>query len=130
MSKMFGDWDPTLLTEQAPVPANVKLEGTTLTWDNSDYALLYAVVKNGQVVDFTTEATFTVDDATATYAVRAANEMGGLGEAAVATVTTGIEEMAPAAADAQNEVHNLQGIRINKVRKGLNIIGGRVVIVK
>ena len=130
MAIMFGDWDPTLLTEQAPVPANVKLEGTTLTWDNSDYALLYAVVKNGQVVDFTTEATFTVDDATATYAVRAANEMGGLGEAAVATVTTGIEEMAPAAADAQNEVHNLQGIRINKVRKGLNIIGGRVVIVK
>ena len=85
MSNMFGDWDPTLATEQAPVPANVKLAGTTLTWDDSNYALLYAIVKNGSVVDFTTEATFTVDDATATYAVRAANEMGGLGEAAEAT---------------------------------------------
>ena len=47
------DWDPTAATEQASAPSNVKLNGTTLAWDNNDYALLWAVCKNGKVVDFT-----------------------------------------------------------------------------
>lgn len=81
MSNMFGDWQPTLATEQAPVPTDVELNGTTLSWTGSDYALLYAICKNGSVVDFTTVATFEVDDPTATWSVRAANEMGGLSEA-------------------------------------------------
>lgn len=34
------DWDPTAATEQASAPTNVKLNGTTLAWDNNDYALL------------------------------------------------------------------------------------------
>jgi hypothetical protein len=89
MSNMFGDWQPTLATEQAPVPTNVTLSGTTLSWTGSNYALLYAICKNGNVVDFSTDETFTVDDATATWTVRAANEMGGLSEAAEAAV--GIE---------------------------------------
>ncbi|MBQ8463598.1 MAG: Ig-like domain-containing protein [Prevotella sp.] len=130
LHNMFGEWDPTLLTEQAPVPANVKLTGTTLTWDNSNYALLFAIVKNGQVVDFTTDATYTVDDATATYAVRAANEMGGLGEAAEASTSTGIEEVAPAAINADGKVYNLQGIRVQKAQQGVYIINGRKVVVK
>jgi hypothetical protein len=78
------DWDPTELTEQASAPTNVKLEGNSLSWDDSNYALLYAIVKNGSVVAFTTENIYEVDDMTAEYAVRAANEMGGLGEVAVA----------------------------------------------
>lgn len=87
MSNMFGDWQPTLDTEQAPVPTNVVLNGTTLSWTGSDYALLYAIVKNGNVVDFTTDATFEVDDPTATWTIRAANEMGGLSEASVEAVS-------------------------------------------
>ena len=79
MSNMFGDWQPTLATEQAPVPTNVTLSGMTLSWTGSDYALLYAICKNGSVVDFTTDATFEVDDPTATWTIRAANEMGGVG---------------------------------------------------
>jgi hypothetical protein len=41
-------------------------------------------VKDGNVIAFTTEPTYTVDDATVEWSVRAANEMGGLGEAVVA----------------------------------------------
>jgi hypothetical protein len=89
MSNMFGDWQPTLATEQAPVPTDVVLNGMTLSWTGSDYALLYAICKNGSVVDFTTDATFEVDDPTATWTIRAANEMGGLSEASEAAV--GIE---------------------------------------
>ncbi len=87
MTNMYGDWDPTYYTEQASAPQNVILSGNTLTWDNSNYVYCWAIVKDGSVIDFTTEPTYEVDDATATYAVRAANEMGGLGEATEAVVT-------------------------------------------
>ena len=82
------DWDPTAATEQASAPSNVKLNGTTLAWDNNDYALLWAVCKNGKVVDFTIKPTYLVDDASATWSVRAANEMGGLSEATAAVLGT------------------------------------------
>ena len=86
MSNMYGEWEPAALTEQASAPSNVRLTGTTLTWDNSNYVFCWAIVKNGRVIAFTTEPTYTVDDATATYSVRAANQMGGLGEASEASV--------------------------------------------
>ena len=132
LHNMFGEWNPTLATEQAPVPANVKLTGNTLTWDNSNYTLLWAVVKNGSVVDFTTEPTFTIDDATAAWAVRAANEMGGLSEAVSANTSTGIESISNAEqmTKASGDIYNMQGIRVNKAQKGLYIINGKKVMVK
>lgn len=129
MHNMFGDWDPTIYTEQASAPKNVKYTATTLTWDDDDYALLYAVCKNGKVVGFTTESTYTIDDATAEWSVRAANEMGGLGEATVAQEATGIEEIENAAS-ADDKIYNLAGQRLKKAGKGINIIGGKKVIVK
>lgn len=79
MSKMFGSWQPTLATEQAPVPQNVSISGNTMTWDDSNYALLWAIVKDGNVIDFTTSNSYElVEDGQ--YSVRAANEMGGLSE--------------------------------------------------
>ena len=80
MSNMFGEWEPTLLTEQAPVVQNVAVSGNTLTWDDNDYALLYAVVKDGSVIDFTTDNSYELREE-GVYSVRAANEMGGLNEA-------------------------------------------------
>ena len=133
MSKMFGDWQPQLATEQAPIPQNVQIEVSTLTWDDSNYALLYAICKDGKVIDFTTEATYTVDDANATYTVRAANEMGGLSEAsAAATVVTGIENVTKADAinASDGAIYTIQGVRVDKARKGLYIINGKKVIVK
>lgn len=84
---VFGDWDPTLLTEQAPMPQNVRQEGNTLVWDGSNYALLWAIVKDGSVVDFTTKPTYELTES-GQYAVRAANEMGGLSEASAAVEAT------------------------------------------
>ena len=80
MSNMFGEWEPTLLTEQAPVVQNVAVSGNTLTWDDNEYALLYAVVKDGAVIDFTTDNSYELTEE-GVYSVRAANEMGGLNEA-------------------------------------------------
>ena len=128
LHNMYGDWDPTLLTEQAPTPKNVQLQGTTLTWDDSRYARCWAVVKNGKVIDFTIEPKYTVDDVTATYAVRAANEMGGLSNAALAVnISDGIESVStPKTID--NITYNLQGIRVKNASKGVFIIGKRKMV--
>ena len=88
MSKMFGEWDPTQATEQAPVPTGLQVSGMTLTWNTSDYALLWAVCKDGEVVGFTTENTYTATE-TGSYSIRAANEMGGLSEASEAVAVDG-----------------------------------------
>ena len=127
MHNMFGEWDPSLATEQAPSPKNVKVEGTTLSWDDSQYAFCWAVVKNDNVIAFTTEPTYTIDDATAIWSVRAANEMGGLGEAIAAEKVTGINvvEQAPV---LNKNIYNLQGIRVEKATKGLFIINGKKVV--
>lgn len=118
------DWDPTAATEQASAPSNVKLNGTTLAWDNNDYALLWAVCKNGKVVDFTIKPTYLVDDASATWSVRAANEMGGLSEATAAVLGTGIHNIASAtdAAAIKTAIFAADGTQLSNLKKGINII--------
>lgn len=116
------DWDPTAATEQASAPTNVKIAGNNLTWDNSNYALLWAVCKNGKVVDFTVEPTYNVDDASATWSVRAANEMGGLGEATEATTSTGIENIATSADVLSTKIYSADGVQVSKLQRGINIV--------
>lgn len=117
------DWDPTAATEQASAPSNVKLNGTTLAWDNNDYALLWAVCKNGKVVDFTITPSYIIDDASATWSVRAANEMGGLSEATVVGQGTGIRNIASATAAAiKTAIYAADGTQLSNLQKGINII--------
>lgn len=118
------DWDPTAATEQASAPSNVKLNGTTLAWDNNDYALLWAVCKNGKVVDFTITPSYIIDDASATWSVRAANEMGGLSEATVAGQGTGIHNITSAtdAAVIKTAIYAADGTQLSNLQKGINII--------
>lgn len=118
------DWDPTTATEQASAPTNVKLNGTTLAWDNNDYALLWAVCKNGKVVDFTITPSYIIDDASATWSVRAANEMGGLSEATVVGQGTGIHNIAAAtdAAVIKTAIYAADGTQLSNLQKGINII--------
>ena len=118
------DWDPTAATEQASAPTNVKLNGTTLTWDNNDYALLWAICKNGKVVNFTITPSYKVDDATATWGVRAANEMGGLSEATTIGQGTGIRNITSAtgAAVIKTAIYAADGTQLSNLQKGINII--------
>ncbi len=86
--KMFTDWDPASLTKQAPAAQNVKLDGTTLSWESTLLGQKWAVVKDNKLVAFTSSNSYTVDDPDAEYAIRAVNQMGGLGEAVEAIVET------------------------------------------
>ena len=115
------DWDPTSATEQASAPKNVTLDGTTLTWDASDYVLCWAVCKDGKVIGFTTEPSYTVDDPAASYSVRAANEMGGLGEAAEAAIADGIATATDATATGKAAYYNLGGVKADSRQKGITI---------
>jgi uncharacterized Zn-binding protein involved in type VI secretion len=130
LTKVMGqddDWDPTALTEQASAPTHVALNAETklLTWDDSNYVLLWAIFKNGKFVTAVLEPTYTVDDATATWTVRAANEMGGLGEAATANGdASGIIEVKQDAAPQTGVLYNLAGQKVGADYKGIVIKDG------
>ncbi len=121
------DWDPASLTEQAPAPENVKLENGTLSWDNSDYVSCWAICKDGKVIAFTTEPTYEVSTSRAdeaVYSVRAANEMGGLGEAIVAGnggESTGIDIIGADSAVVSTVYYNMQGLRVIPAAAGVYV---------
>ena len=120
------DWTPIALTEQASAPANVHINGNTLTWDDNQYVLCWAVCKDGKVVGFTIEPTYTVDDASAEYSVRAANQMGGLGEATKATLGTGIDEIDATGNGEDGEAistayYSIDGTLVNGTYRGIVI---------
>ncbi len=124
------NWQPTLLTEQAPVPTNVAANGSVVTWDGSNYALLWAVCKDGKVVAFTTEPTYTAAEA-GVYSVRAANEMGGLSEASATVNVTEGSGISAVTSDvnAQGDaIYSLAGQRLTTPQKGVNIISGKKII--
>ena len=124
---MGGDdnWDPTLYTEQHAAPT-LSGEGATITWNNSDYALCYAVCRNGNVVDFTTEASYTIlyGEIGDKFTVRAANEMGGLSEASneYTLPVAGIDETKGDATPVSIEVFSLTGVRLAAPVPGVNIV--------
>ena len=117
-------WQPALLTEQAAAPI-LTVNGSTLTWNASDYVFCYAICKNGKVIDFTNETTYTIP-ANATdedvFTVRAANQMGGLGQASNGSNATGIDQSTVNKEVVERQYYNVNGIRINNTEKGLNII--------
>ena len=131
MTNMFGSWDPRSSTEQASAPTHVVKEGAQLTWDDSPYVLLWAIVKNGKVTAFTNTPAFTVDDPSATYAVRAANEMGGLGEATTAIDRDAIEDLIATPVQSRHKgTYTLQGVKVSKAERGVYIVDGQKVVVR
>lgn len=77
-----GAWSPKSYTAQVAV-SNVALNGSTLSWDNSDYALCWVVFKDGEYYANPTTNSLALTES-GSYTVRAANAMGGLGEASSA----------------------------------------------
>ena len=81
----------------------------------------YLVCKDGNIVAFTTEPFYEVGNAfNAVWSVRAANEMGGLGEPAIADTAVGIQSLSTSsnAAVVSTRYYNAQGIRVDKSFRG------------
>ncbi|MGQ1947511.1 pectinesterase family protein [Geofilum sp. OHC36d9] len=78
-----GDtWDPKILTEPTMAPEGLVLNGNILSWNATPYAMCYVVLRNNEVIGFTTENTFTDNemqqDGEYTYSIKAASEYGAL----------------------------------------------------
>lgn len=111
-SVLGGDsnWDPRALALQVNV-SNAKLNGNTLSWDNNDYALCWVVFKNGEYYANPTTNSIALTES-GTYTVRAANSMGGLGEASSEVVYA-----APAATYTVSYNLNGHGTAVENVKE-------------
>lgn len=127
LDKVFPDWKPAALAQQTTVGA-VSLTDNTLTWEAAQGATAYAIVCNNQIADIVDASTtsYAVSDANAAYAVRAANGMGGFGEAIkVGEAGTSVKN-AVSNDEQETVIHTLGGVRINKTDgKGIYIINGK-----
>ncbi|MBQ8592733.1 MAG: hypothetical protein IJ467_00370, partial [Bacteroidaceae bacterium] len=126
---LAGDdgWQPQLLTEQANTP-NITVENGVLSWNASDYVFCYAICKNGQIIEFTNENSWTIPaDAAETdyYSVRAANNMGGLCVASEGLNKNGVTGIAGVVAEGEvvnTEIISISGVVGNSLQKGINIV--------
>lgn len=115
------NWDPTSYTEQASAPEEVTISEGKLSWTDSQYVLLWAVCKDGNVVDFTTEPSYDKADNTAKWSVRAANEMGGLSEATEAKNATAVKEVNNSLSVVSTVCYGLDGQRVSASSAGVAI---------
>ena len=104
------DWDPAMDCEQAPAAASLLMSNGTLAWDDSKYALCWAVYADGELLGFTTEPTYVPSVQATLYGVRAVNEMGGLGEIVTVSATTSVDAIEGSAVSVK--YYNMQGIEV------------------
>jgi pectin methylesterase-like acyl-CoA thioesterase len=143
LETVFAGWNPAQYTKQVKT-TQAKFDGNTktLTWSAVDGATMYAIVKNGSIIDLTDQTSYTIADETQgakglgtatedptaagdTYAVRAANSRGGFGEAVVADDVTGIDNITTDATGINGtitEVYSMGGARLAAPQKGVNIV--------
>ena len=83
LDKVFPEWNPRDVCRQAP-PPTIQLKGKKLVWKDVPEAGCFVVYMDEQLLDFTTNTSYTVpSDAPkgTKFYVRSANQMGGLGNA-------------------------------------------------
>ena len=112
-------WDPAALTAQAAAPVNVKLNGTKLTWNAAKDVDTWMILKNKQFYAIANKPELTVDDANATYAVCAANKMGGLSEATSTPAVVQLNNLGYATFyDSEKSYEVPQGLKAYVVAEG------------
>ena len=129
LDKVFPTWTPAALASQVTT-ANVTLTDNTLKWDAVNDAFAYAIICNGKIEAIVDAyvTSYAVNDASATYAVRAANEMGGFGEAVATGTNTAINNIANTA-EGKQIIHTIGGIRLNEANaNGVYIINGQKIV--
>ena len=107
------DWDPAMDCEQAPAANSLTFDGNVLSWDDSKYALCWAVYADGKLLGFTKECSYVPSVDAAIYGIRAVNEMGGLGEM-VTTEDTGVELNIAAGEAVSVRYFNMQGVEVRR----------------
>lgn len=117
LDKVFTDWTPAALASQKD-PIAAKVANGKLTWTGN--ANMYMVEKNGEFAALTTETEYTIDDASAKYEVRAANEMGGFGLSE--STATGIDKVISSDDAVKTVIYSVDGMQLRHLQKGINIL--------
>lgn len=117
LDKVFTDWTPAALASQKD-PIAAKVANGKLTWTGN--ANMYMVEKNGEFAVLTTETEYTIDDASAKYEVRAANEMGGFGLSE--STATGIDKVISSDDAVKTVIYSVDGMQLSHLQKGINIL--------
>ncbi len=116
------NWEPVVKTEECAKPV-ASLENGTISWEPVDYAICYVVTHNDKVEAITTEPSVDVNaDKPAGYFVQAVNEFGGLSEKASVTTPSGLVAVEAEGNFTVEGIYNLNGIRLDRPAKGVNII--------
>ena len=112
-------WDPAALTKQAAAPANLKIEGNTLTWKPAnDGTTSWAVFQDGQLLGITDAPSYEVESVGGQFEVRGANQMGGLGEAATLTTVAISKSGYATFYDSQNTYQIPAGLKAYVITEG------------
>ena len=117
LDKVFTNWTPAALASQKD-PIAAKVANGKLTWTGN--ANMYMVEKNGEFAALTTETEYTIDDASAKYEVRAANEMGGFGLSE--STATGIDKVISSDDAIKTVIYSVDGMQLSHLQKGINIL--------
>lgn len=117
LDKVFTNWTPASLASQKD-PIAAKVANGKLTWTGN--ANMYMVEKNGEFAALTTETEYTIDDASAKYEVRAANEMGGFGLSE--STATGIDKVISSDDAVKTVIYSVDGMQLSHLQKGINIL--------
>ena len=120
LDAVFGEWKPAVLSTQAAATA-ATLDSDKLSWTGD--AQMYLVSKDGKFFALTTEKSVNLNGEKGTFAVRAANQMGGFG-ATANSVSTGIRNITSAAEAAviKTAIYAADGTQLSNLQKGINII--------
>ena len=120
LENVFGEWEPAKLAAQQTAGAATEVDGK-LSWTGD--AQMYIVLKNGEFFALTSEKSLDLEGATGTFTVRAANEMGGFGQAG--SISTGIQNLTSAIENSQavkTAIFSVSGTQQSRLQKGINIV--------
>ncbi len=129
-------WEPTLATEPAPVPViALNEEMALITWDDSDYVMGWAVFWDGMFEEFVTTNSYNIPQVVKAassdihFTVRAANEMGGLGQSSNEVIFNlgGVEETLVQKQILRKEYYSLTGSRILYPERARGVIIERTI---
>lgn len=117
LDKVFTEWTPAALASQKD-PIAAKVANGKLTWTGD--ADMYMIEKNGEFTALTSETSYDIDDASAKYEVRAANEMGGFGLSE--STATGIDKVISSDDAVKTVIYSVDGMQLSHLQKGINIL--------
>lgn len=111
-------WDPVAMVKQLVAP-EIALSNDNISWPAVEGAYCYAIVKNGSVIDFTTATSYPAADTDkASYAIRVANQRGGLSPKSNVIGTDGIDQIVTLPTTADQRMFTVSGQRIAQPQRG------------